>query len=44
MLVKFTIEIDGRKTGTVEREISGSANAMEEQIRQIHERTGRIVL
>lgn len=44
MLVKFTIEIDGRKAGTVEREISGTANAMEEQIRQIHERTGRIVL
>lgn len=44
MLVKFTIEVDGREVSTVEREVSGSAAAMEEQIRQVQQRTGRIVL
>ncbi len=44
MLVKFTIEIDGREAGTVEQEISGTAAAIEEQVRQVQQRTGRIVL
>jgi hypothetical protein len=44
MLVKFTIEIDGREAGTVEQEISGSAAAVEEHVRQMQQRTGRIVL
>lgn len=44
MFVKFTIEVDGRKVSSVEREVSGSPAAMEEQIRQAQQRTGRIAL
>lgn len=44
MLVKFTIEVDGREAGIVEREVCGTAAAIEEQIREIQQRTGRIVL
>lgn len=44
MQVKFTITIDGREAGVVEREISGTAAAVEEQVREVQQRTGRIVL
>lgn len=44
MLVKVTIEIDGRQAGLMEREISGTAAEVEEQIRELSQRAGRIVL
>jgi hypothetical protein len=44
MLVKFTIEIEGRQAGQVERELTGSAAEVEEQVRSLVQRGGRIVL
>ena len=44
MLVKFTVEMDGREVGIVEQELSGTAAGIEEQVRQIHQQTGRMVL
>ena len=44
MLLKITVEIDGRQAGTVEKELSGSAEEIEERTREGVQRTGRIVL
>jgi hypothetical protein len=44
MLVQFTVEVDGKEVGTVERELSGSAVDMEEALRETQQRTGRIVM
>ncbi len=44
MLVKLTAEVEGRVVGCVEREVSGSAAEMEEELRRMHDRTGRMVL
>lgn len=44
MLVKFTMEVDGKEVGAVERELSGSAAQMEESLRETQQRTGRIVM
>lgn len=43
MLVQFTV-MDGRGVGTASREVSGSAAEVEEQIRQVHQRAGRMAL
>ena len=44
MQVKITVEIDGRQSGIVEHEVSGSAAEIEEQTRSLTQRCGRIVL
>ncbi len=44
MLAKITVELDGQVVGVVERELSGAAAAIEEDIRRLHQRTGRIML
>lgn len=44
MLVQFTVMVDGREVGVESREVSGSAAEMEEQIRQMQQRTGRMAL
>jgi DNA-directed RNA polymerase subunit RPC12/RpoP len=44
MLVKFTVEVDGRVVGTAERDVSGTAAEIEEGVRELQQRTGRIVL
>ncbi len=44
MLVKFTVTVDGREAGIEERELSGTAAEMEEQVRRMQQRTGRMVL
>lgn len=44
MLAKFTVEVEGRVVGCVERELSGTAAEIEEDVRRMHERTGRMVL
>lgn len=44
MLVQLTVKIGGKEVQTVERELSGSAAQMEEQLRQTQQRTGRIVM
>lgn len=43
MLVKFTVEVGG-KEAVVERELRGSAAEMEESLREMQQRTGRIVM
>lgn len=44
MLVKITVEIGGRQAGVIEREIVGSASEIEEGLRPVQQRVGRIVL
>lgn len=44
MFVQFTVKVGGKEVGTVERELSGSAAQMEEQLRETQQRTGRIVM
>jgi len=44
MLVQFTVLVDGREVGRESREVSGSAAEIEEQIRQMQQRTGRLAL
>lgn len=44
MLVKFTLSVGGEEVGTVERELSGSAAQMEEQLHEAQLRTGRMVM
>ena len=44
MLVEFTVKVGGKEVGTVQRELSGSAAEMEEELRQAQQRTGRMVL
>lgn len=44
MLVKFTLEVGGNEAVVVERELSGSAAEMEESLREMQQRTGRIVM
>jgi len=44
MHVKVTIEIDGRKAGEFEKEVSGRAAEMEEACLSVGRRVGRIVL
>lgn len=44
MLVKITVEVDGRKAGEVEEEVSGTAAVMEESCLKVGRRVGRVVL
>jgi hypothetical protein len=44
MLVQFTVKVGGKEVGTVERELSGSAAQMEEELRETQQRTGRMVM
>ena len=44
MLVKVTIEVDGRQAGSFEREVSGTAAEVEEEVQAVKQRTGKIVL
>lgn len=44
MLVKVTVEIGGRQAGVIEREIVGSPSEIEEALRPVQQRVGRIVL
>lgn len=44
MLVQFTVTVDGREVGVESRQVSGTAAEIEEQIRQMQQRTGRIAL
>jgi hypothetical protein len=44
MLVQITVKIDGGEVGTVERELSGSATEMEEALREVEQRSGRMVM
>ena len=44
MHVKVTVEVDGRKAGEFEKEVSGRAAEMEESSLEVGRRAGRIVL
>lgn len=44
MLAKFTVEVDGKEVGIVERELSGSTAEMEEDLRETQQRSGRMVM
>lgn len=44
MHVKVTVEIDGRKAGEIERDVSGKAAEIEESSLELGRRTGRIIL
>jgi hypothetical protein len=44
MLVQFTVKVGGKEVGTVERELSGSAAQMEEELRETQQRAGRMVM
>ena len=44
MLVKVTIEVDGRQAGVFEREVTGTASEVEEAVQSVKQRTGKIVL
>lgn len=44
MYLKITIEIDERQAGIVEKELSGTAEQIEELTREATQRTGRVVL
>ncbi len=44
MYVQFTVTVDGQEVGVESREVSGSAAAIEEQLRQMQQRTGRMAL
>lgn len=44
MLVQVTVKIDGGEVGTVERELAGSAVDMEEALREVGQRSGRMVM
>lgn len=44
MWIQFTVSVDGREVGVERREVFGSAAEIEEQIRQMQQRTGRMAL
>lgn len=44
MLIQFTVTVDGREVGSESRVVSGSAAEVEEQIRGMHQRAGRMAL
>lgn len=44
MLIQITVRVSDREAGIVERELSGTAAEMEEQVRDVVQRTGRVVL
>ena len=44
MLVKVTVEVEGREVGYVSQEFSGTAAEIEEQVRVVLQRTGRLAL
>lgn len=44
MLIQFTVVVDGRVVGSECREVLGTAAEVEEQIRQMQQRTGRMAL
>lgn len=44
MLVQISVRIDGRESGVVERDISGTAAEIEEQVRVVQQRVGRMML
>jgi hypothetical protein len=44
MLIQFTVTVDGREVGIESREVSGSAAEIEEQVREMQHRTGRMAL
>ena len=44
MLVQFTVTMDGREVGLESRQVSGTAAQIEEQIRQMRQRPGRMAL
>ncbi|MDX1965528.1 MAG: hypothetical protein SFV23_00030 [Planctomycetaceae bacterium] len=44
MLIQFTVTLDGRELGSESRVASGSAAEVEEQIRGMQQRTGRMAL
>jgi hypothetical protein len=44
MLVQITLRIDGREVGTINQQMKGTAAEMEEQLRPVQQRVGRIVL
>lgn len=44
MLVQITVRVADREAGSIERELSGSAAEIEEQVRDVVQRAGRVVL
>lgn len=44
MRVQFTVTVDGREVGGESRQVSGTAARIEEQIREMQQRTGRMAL
>jgi len=44
MWLQITIRIDGREVGTINEQISGTAAELEEQVRPVQQRVGRVVL
>jgi hypothetical protein len=44
MLVQFTVTVEGREVGVESRQVSGTAAEIEEQIREMQQRTGRMAL
>ncbi len=44
MLVQVSVQIDGREPFVVERSLSGSADEVEEQVREVLQRAGRMML
>lgn len=44
MLVQVSVSVDGREQVVINRELSGSAEELEEQVREVLQRTGRVML
>lgn len=44
MLFQFTVAVGGREVGVVSREISGTAAEIEEELRELEQRAGRMAL
>ena len=44
MLIKVTVEVEGSEVGIVQRELSGTAAEIEEQVKVALQQTGRILL
>lgn len=44
MLFQFTVRVDGREVGEVSREVSGTEAEIEEELRKLEQRAGRMAL
>lgn len=44
MLVRVTIEIEGEQAGVIEQHVAGDAATVEEEVRRVQRRAGRVVL